>query len=85
MVMYTMNVQTVEEWSICNAENIVCPNRRKEVLMNEVVEKEVVVQRLLNRRKEVQAEISELMSEEVEIIVELSKLGKTVDGYEIPF
>lgn len=48
-------------------------------------EKEVVVQRLLNRRKEVQAEISELMSEEVEIIVELSKLGKTVDGYEIPF
>lgn len=48
-------------------------------------EKEVVIQRLLNRRKEVQAEIGELMSEEVDIIVELGRLGKTIDGYEIPF
>ena len=82
MVMYTMNVQTVEEWSICNAENIVCPNCRKEVLMSE---KDVVIERLLNRRKEIQVEISELMEEDVDIIVELSKLGKTEDGYEIPF
>ena len=77
-----MNVQTVEEWSICNAENIVCPNCRKEVLMSE---KDVVIERLLNRRKEIQVEISELMEEDVDIIVELSKLGKTEDGYEIPF
>ena len=48
-------------------------------------EKDVVIERLLNRRKEIQVEISELMEEDVDIIVELSKLGKTEDGYEIPF
>ena len=54
----------------------------KEVIMNE---KEVVIQRLLNRRKEVQAEINELMNEDIKLIVELHNLGKVIEGYEIPF
>ena len=48
-------------------------------------EKEVVIQRLLNRRKEIQAEIGELMDEDIKVIVELHNLGKAIEGYEIPF
>lgn len=48
-------------------------------------EKEVVIQRLLNRRKEIQAEIGELMDEDIKVIVELHNLGKVIEGYEIPF
>lgn len=48
-------------------------------------EKEVVIQRLLNRRKEIQAEIGELMDEDIKVIVELHNLGKVIEGYDIPF
>ena len=54
----------------------------KEVIMDE---KEVVIQRLLNRRKEIQAEIGELMDEDIKVIVELHNLGEVIEGYEIPF
>ena len=54
----------------------------KEVTMSE---KEVVIERLLNRRKEIQVEQSELMDEDIKLIVELHNLGKVIEGYEIPF
>ena len=54
----------------------------KEVIMDE---KEVVIQRLLNRRKEIQAEIGELMDEDIKVIIELHNLGEVIEGYEIPF
>lgn len=48
-------------------------------------EKDVVIERLLNRRKEIQIEQAELMDEDIKIIVELHNLGKVIEGYEIPF
>jgi len=48
-------------------------------------EKDIIIERLLNRRKEIQAEIGELMDEDIKLVVELHSLGKAIEGYEIPF